>query len=48
MVRTTKPATVDVLKEETERQCLAIPNEMIPNVLDSIGPCYQLSLILMI
>ena len=39
-----KPATVDELKEEIERQCLAVPNEMIRNAVESIGPRYRLCL----
>jgi hypothetical protein len=38
-----KPATVHELKEETERQCLQIQNEMLHTVWDSIVPRYQLS-----
>ena len=38
-----KPATVDELKEEIERQCLAVP-KMIRNAVESIGPRYRLCL----
>ena len=39
-----KPVTFDELKEEIQRQCLAIPSEMFRNVVESIGPRYQLCL----
>lgn len=39
-----KPATVNELKVEIERQCLAIPNATIHNTVQSIGSHYQLCL----
>ena len=38
-----KPATVE-LKEEIERQYLAVANDMIRNAVESIGPPYRLCL----
>ena len=39
-----KPATLYELKEEITRQCLAIPNEMFRNVVESICHRYKLCL----
>lgn len=43
MVYCTKPG-VDELKEEIERQCLTFPNEMLCNIVESIGLRYWLCL----
>lgn len=43
-VYSSNPATVDGLKEETERQRLAVPNAVICNTAESTGPRYRLYL----
>lgn len=40
-VYATKPAPVDDLNKETQRQRLAVPNELLCNLLKRIGPRYQ-------
>lgn len=39
-----EPPTVSELKQEIERQCLAVPNDLICNVLESIGRRCQMCL----